>query len=77
MRAAAAASVQHAACRHGSTETGGRQITILICALQERQADNLEGKEMLTRAWAEAWSIAATDNDVLDSMSSNASSMFS
>ena len=32
---------------------------------------------MLTRAWVEAWSIAATDIEVLDSMSSKASSMFS
>ena len=32
---------------------------------------------VLTRAWVEAWSIAATDSEVLDSMSSKASSMFS
>lgn len=32
---------------------------------------------VLTSAWVEAWSIAATDKDVLGSMSSNASSMFS
>ncbi len=32
---------------------------------------------MLTRVWAEAWSIAATDSEGLDSMSSKANSMFS
>lgn len=32
---------------------------------------------VLTRAWVEAWSIAATDSEVLDSMSSKTSSMFS
>lgn len=34
-------------------------------------------EEVLTSAWVEAWSTAATDKDVLGSMSSNASSMFS
>lgn len=32
---------------------------------------------VLTRAWADAWSTAATDSEVLDSMSSKTSSMFS
>lgn len=32
---------------------------------------------MLTRAWVEAWSIADTDCEVLDSMSSKATAMFS
>lgn len=32
---------------------------------------------VLTRAWVEAWSIAATDCEVLDSMSSKATSIFS
>lgn len=32
---------------------------------------------VLTRAWADAWSTAATDSEVLDSMSSKTTSMFS
>lgn len=32
---------------------------------------------VLTRVWADAWSTAATDSEVLDSMSSKTISMFS
>lgn len=53
-----------------------RKITMLICTAG--QTARHTGKEaVLTSAWVEAWSIAATDKDVLGSMSSNASSMFS
>lgn len=40
-------------------------------------SEDREGGEVLTRAWVDAWSIAATDSEALDSMSSKASSMFS
>lgn len=47
-------------------------------ASEKVQTARHSGKEtVLTSAWVEAWSIVATDKDVLDSMSSKASSMFS
>lgn len=63
-------------CVRTSSEHGGRKITMLTCTAG-KMARHTGKEEVLTSAWVEAWSIAATDKDVLGSMSSNASSMFS
>lgn len=55
--------------RQQSTHTGKDE--------DEEKEEDKDEEEVLTSAWVEAWSIAATDKDVLGSMSSNASSMFS
>lgn len=54
-----------------------REKDLMLLCIAGQTARHTGKEEVLTNAWVEAWSIAATDKDVLGSMSSNASSMFS
>lgn len=85
MQVTVVAFVHHTASKVVHSMEGGERAPCWSALLNRQQRTHTgkdeekeeDEEEVLTSAWVEAWSIAATDKDVLGSMSSNASSMFS